>query len=235
MINFIIPQSDSKRKTWIINALSKLPKDSSILDAGAGECQYEKYCSHLKYISQDFNEYNGKGDKKGIQTGKRDISKINIVSDIVDIPVESESFDSVLCAEVFEHIPNPIDAVAELSRVTKKGGTLLLTAPFTSLVHYSPYYFYSGFSQNFYKENLKKYNFKIEEIYTYGNYFDSIALEIARTPLVLLRMYGIKALPLTILCLFMIPAYIFTRILGLVFPKSSELLAFGICIKAKKY
>lgn len=230
----LIPQSDSKRKAWVIKELSLLPKNSTILDAGAGECQYKKCCRHLKYTSQDFNRYDGKGDDKGIQTGKRDFSKIDIVSDIVDMPVESGKFDSVLCVEVFEHLPRPLDALKELSRVMKKGGTLILTAPSSSLTHYSPYFFYSGFSNNFYKENLPKYGFQIEKSYTYGNYFDFITLEIIRTPLVLWRMINILSIPIFLIYPIVIPAYILMRILGIIFPQSSDLLSFGICIKAKK-
>lgn len=235
LLFFLIPQSDSKRENWIAKELNKLTKNSAILDAGAGECQYKKYCQHLKYTSQDFNQYNGTGDKKGIQTGKRDFSRIDIVSDITSIPVESGKFDNVLCVEVFEHLPRPLDALKELSRVLKKNGTLILTAPFASLTHYSPYFFYSGFSSNFYKENLPKYGFKIEKIYTYGNYFDFITLEIIRTPLVLWRIINVLSIPILIFYPLVIPAYIFMRVLGLIIPRSSDLLSFGICIKAKKY
>ena len=235
LISFFIPQSDSKREKWVAKQLKSLLKNSAILDAGAGECYYKQYCSHLNYTSQDFNQYTGVGDKKGIQTGKRDISKIDIVSDIVKMPIKSENFDSVLCVEVFEHLPNPVEALKEISRVTKKGGALILTAPFASLTHYSPYFFYSGFSENFYKESLKLYNFKIEEIYTYGNYFDFITLELIRTPLVLWRMLKILSLPFILIYPVVIPAYILMRIFGLIFPKSKELLSFGLCIKAKKY
>ncbi|MBI2613574.1 MAG: class I SAM-dependent methyltransferase [Candidatus Levybacteria bacterium] len=234
LLALFIPQSDSKREKWVAKELTKLPKNSTILDAGAGECQYKKYCQHLKYTSQDFNQYDGKGDKKGIQTGKRDFSKIDIVSDIVNMPIESGKFDSSLCIEVFEHLPRPLDALKELSRVTKKGGSLILTAPFASLTHYSPYFFYSGFSSNFYKENLPKYGFQIEKTYTYGNYFDFITLEIIRTPLVLWRMINILALPIFLIYPIVIPAYILMRLLSLILPRSSELLSFGICIKAKK-
>lgn len=230
----IIPQSDSAREKWISSNLARLKKGGKILDAGAGECYYQKYCGHLKYVSQDFNGYDGKGDKKGIQTGKRDVSQIDIVSDIVKMPIDSSSFDNVLCVEVFEHIPDPLSALKEMSRVTKKGGTLILTAPFSSLVHYSPFYYYSGFSKNFYKDTLPKYNFKIEEIYVYGNYFDWIALEIARTPLVLWRMIKFWSLPIIFIYLITAPAYIMFRTLGTLIPSSSDLLAFGVCIKAKK-
>ncbi len=231
--NLALPQSDKLREFWVEKKLKRIKKGSKILDAGAGECYYERYCKHLNYVSQDFGKYNGKGDSVGIQTGTRDSSKLDIVSDIVDIPVKKASFDAVLCVEVFEHIPRPLDALLELSRITKKNGVLILTAPFNSLTHYSPYYFYSGFSKNFYKENLPKYGFKIKEIYSYGNYFDYLSVELARVPLAVFRRNKILFLPVAVFYPLAIPIYILMRILSLVIV-SSDLAVFGICIEAVK-
>lgn len=232
--NTILPQSDKLREYWVASKLSEIKKDSAVLDAGAGECYYEKYCKHLKYTSQDFGKYDGKGDEKGIQTGTRDSSKIDIVSDITEIPVKAESFDAILCVEVFEHIPRPLDALSELSRVMKKGGVLILTAPFSSLTHYSPYYFYSGFAKNFYKDNLPRHGFEIREIYSYGNYFDGLSLELARTPLVIFRENKLLFLPIFLLLPFLFSAYIVLRIFSYLFPKTQNLSTFGICIEAYK-
>jgi len=230
----IFPHSDKIREYWIQNQLAKLTKGSKLLDAGAGEAYYQRYCQHLQYISQDFCQYNGQGDKKGIQTSKRDSSKINIVSDITKIPVKPASFDTILCVEVLEHLPRPLEALKELSRILKKGGVLILTAPFTSLSHYSPYYFYSGFSINFYKESLPNYGFKIKEVYTYGNYFDYLSLEIVRTPLVCWRLNKILAILIFLLYPLAIPLYLLLRLLSIILPQSQELLCFGHCLYAQK-
>lgn len=230
----IIPQSDTVRELWLSKQLSRLSKREKILDTGAGECYYRRYCQHLEYISQDLAGYDGRGNRKGIQTGKRDYSRLDIISDIVDIPVKSKSFNAVLCAEVFEHLPAPLDALKEISRILTDGGTLLLTAPFVSLTHYSPFYYYSGFAINFYKENLPKYGFKIEEIYTYGNYFDYLALELLRVPLVCWRAIHIFSIPILLAYPIAIPVYILFRLLARAFPDSQELLNFGHCIRARK-
>lgn len=230
----IVPQSDAVREQWLAKQLGKLPKGKKILDAGAGECYYSRYCKHLKYVSQDVAKYDGQGNKEGIQTGERDYSKLDIISDIADIPVKSRSFDAVLCAEVFEHLPNPLNALKEISRILADGGTLLLTAPFVSLTHYSPYYYYSGFSINFYRKNLPDYGFKIEEIYTYGNYFDYLALELLRAPIVCWRKTHFFSIPILFIYPIAIPVYALLRLLAVVLPDSQELLNFGYCVKAKK-
>jgi SAM-dependent methyltransferase len=110
----------SNRERWLKKTLRKIPKGKKILDAGAGELQYKKYCEHLKYTSQDFAEYNGEGNTSGLQMGSWDNTKLDIVSDITSIPVANASFDAIMCVEVFEHIPKPIDAIKEFSRILKK-------------------------------------------------------------------------------------------------------------------
>jgi ubiquinone/menaquinone biosynthesis C-methylase UbiE len=175
-----------ERELWVKSALAKLPAGSRILDAGAGEQRYSTYCSHLNYVSQDFCEYEGEGNKQGLQTGTWDLSKIDIVSDIINIPEPDASFDAILCTEVLEHIPDPIAALGELYRLLRPGGELILSAPFASLIHLAPYHYYSGFNRYFYEHHLPKIGFTINEIATNGNYSEYVAQELRR----LLMYYG---------------------------------------------
>lgn len=172
----------STRIAWIEKTLKKIPPGNRILDAGAGEQQYKKFCSHLQYISQDFAKYDGRGDKKGLQTGSRNNTGLDIVSDITSIPVPDCSFDAVLCTEVFEHLPEPLLALKEFSRIIKKSGYLIITAPFCSLTHYSPYHYYTGFNRYFYETHLIKFGLRIIEIKANGNFFEYLAQEIRRVP-----------------------------------------------------
>lgn len=168
------------REEWLERTLREISQGSRILDAGAGELQYKKFCSHLEYVSQDFGQYDGEGDNHGLQMSSWDNTKLDIVSDITAIPVDDESFDAIMCVEVFEHISEPARAVKEFSRILKKGGVLVITAPFCSLTHFAPYHFSSGYNRYWYEKILAEYGFEIQEITPNGNYFDYVAQEIGR-------------------------------------------------------
>ena len=50
--------NEAKRSSWIEQVLLKIPTGVRILDAGAGELKYKKYCSYPEYASQDFYSRN---------------------------------------------------------------------------------------------------------------------------------------------------------------------------------
>lgn len=138
---------------FIIDTVRKevLP-GSKILDAGAGTIRYKKYFSDCIYLTQDFKQYED-------PSGNFQYGMIDYVSDIIDIPVEDNSFDVIICTEVFEHIPRPDLAVKEFSRILKSGGKIYITAPLGSGVHFYPYHYYGGCSKSWYIKYLKEYSF----------------------------------------------------------------------------
>lgn len=220
------------RDEWIENQLSNLQEGSSILDAGAGEGKYKKFCEHLNYTSQDIAEYDGSGDGTGIQTKERNYEKLDIISDIINIPVSDNNFDNIMCIEVIEHVPNPLEAIKEIHRILKKGGSLILTAPFNSLTHYAPYHYSTGFSRYYYQHHLENLGFEIEEIIPNGNYFEYLAQEVRRIKNVAFQ-YSAKNLNI----FFKIGIYLVLVLLGSLSKKdegSHELLNFGYFVKAKK-
>lgn len=178
------------REAWLREALGRLPAGSSILDAGAGTQRYRAYCEHLVYTAQDFAQYDGTGDGTGAQTGSFDYGRLDIVSDITAIPRPDASFDAVMCVEVLEHVPDPAQAVAELVRLLKPGGTLLLTAPFASLSHYAPYHFAAGFNRYWYEHHLSRLGLDVVEATPHGGYFDVLLQEVRRLPAIARRYAG---------------------------------------------
>src|SRR5512138_639710 len=67
------------RERWLEQTLKKIPSGCRILDAGAGELKYKKFCQHLNYVSQDFAQYDGKGDGAGLHRKNWDQSRLDIV------------------------------------------------------------------------------------------------------------------------------------------------------------
>ncbi|MBI9043086.1 MAG: class I SAM-dependent methyltransferase [Anaerolineaceae bacterium] len=220
------------REKWLRKTLLSIPEGSKILDAGAGELQYKKYCNHLEYVSQDFGKYDGKGDGEGFQFGNYDNSQLDIVSDITDIPQPDQSFDVIMCVEVLEHLTEPIKAIKEMARLLRPGGRLILTAPFNSLTHFSPFFYYTGYSQNFYEYFLNEFDFNIEEIQKNGNYFEYLAQELWRLPRMVekysRRNYPVVILPL-VLFLLLFLSWVNKKDI-----ESNGLLCMGIMVTAIK-
>lgn len=182
--------NSDNRHQWVADKISKIPDGESILDAGAGEMPFLKYCSHLKYSSQDFCQYDGVGNSKGLQTCSFQTSKIDIVSDITNIPVPDNFFDNVLCTEVLEHTRDPVSVVKELIRVLKPSGRLIITTPFCSLTHFAPYHFYSGFNKYFFQSFSDC--LQIEELSANGNFYEFLAQEINRLSFIANRYDKVK-------------------------------------------
>ena len=179
---FFQDYNEINRQKWLKEVLEALPKGVRILDAGAGELKNRKYCKHLKYVSQDFCQYQGEKEvgSDSLQLENWDISHIDIVSDITAIPEPDASFDAILCSEVLEHIPEPTHALDEFYRLLKPGGNLILTAPFSSLVHMAPYHYCTGFSKYWYEHHLEARGLSIKTLTANGNWFALMRQEISR-------------------------------------------------------
>jgi SAM-dependent methyltransferase len=52
-----------------------------------------------------------------------------MVGDALELPFPDGAFDRVIAAEVLEHIPDDRQAIAELARVLRPGGTMAVTVP----------------------------------------------------------------------------------------------------------
>lgn len=102
-----------------------------LLDVGCGQKPYAEIIRNVDaYVGLD------------VPTTMHGVSKIDVVGTALALPFQDSTFDNVLCTEVLEHISDPLAVLREMRRVTKPGGTLLLTVPLSEQLHEEPYDFY---------------------------------------------------------------------------------------------
>lgn len=125
-----------------------------ILDVGCGEKPYANLFAATEYIGIDI-EQSGHDHTR---------SDIDVFYDGLNIPFEDNSFDSIVCFEVLEHVFEPEKIIQEMYRVLKPGGKLMLTTPFIWNEHEIPYdygrYTYFGLKHLFTKNEFNVVNQK---------------------------------------------------------------------------
>ncbi len=224
--------NEAERDAWVKTRLLELPSDQRLLDAGAGMQPYRKFCTHLRYVAQDFAKYDGKGNQAGLQIAQWDQSNLDLVCDIMHIPEPDGAFDNILCTEVLEHVPDPVGVVAELSRLLRPGGKLIVTAPFASLTHFAPYHFSSGFSRYFYEKVFPDKGLHIVELTASGSYFHFLAQELRRLPSIAEQYAGVR--PGLLQAAVQHLALVFLQRCASRDKDSSTLLAYGYFVIAQK-
>ncbi len=87
---------------------------------------------------------------------ERRIAEVKYVGDIQNMDmINNDSYDSALCLEVLEHVPNPVKAISEMHRILKKGAKLICSVPHLSRLHEEPhdYYRYTKYGLRYLFEN----------------------------------------------------------------------------------
>lgn len=101
-----------------------------VLDLGAAEAPYRRWAaSGVRWISLDYPETSAR---------RRTAAAPDLWGDAGAVPLLDGSVDAVLCTEVLEHVPQPPAVMAEVVRVLRPGGRLVLTAPFIWGLHEAP-------------------------------------------------------------------------------------------------
>lgn len=90
----------------------------------------------------------------------------------IDRHFEKDSFDCVICTEVLEHTNDDRKVVKNINFVLKAGGNLILSAPFTYVLHEKPHD-YRRYTMFGLRDILEKNNFRINSVISMGGTFSS--------------------------------------------------------------
>jgi SAM-dependent methyltransferase len=111
---------------------ASLPDGASLLDAGAGECQYAHLFHRQRYLAVDL----------GIGDPSWNYRRLDCIADLAALPLAPASFDACVNIVTLEHVREPAAVLAELARCLRPGGRLLLIVPMEWEVHQAPHDFF---------------------------------------------------------------------------------------------
>jgi SAM-dependent methyltransferase len=93
-----------------LRLMASLLRKGTLLDIGCTERSLRGFAAGSEYIGVDLRE----GD---------------VMASAEALPFRDESFDSIGCGEVIEHLRSPRSCIDEIRRVLKDDGTAVLTTP----------------------------------------------------------------------------------------------------------
>lgn len=109
-----------------------------ILDLGTGYGAYRPRLEQLasQYLAIDVQPHN---------------SCLDALADGRQLPFPTATFDTIVCAQVLEHTPEPWHLLAQAHRVLRPGGKLIISVPHLSYLHAMPedYYRYTNYGLTF--------------------------------------------------------------------------------------
>jgi len=158
-------------------------------------------------------------------------SNVDFIGDIQSMTqIPDNTYDSAMCLEVLEHIPQPQQALNEAFRILKPGGTLVLSVPHLSRLHELPndYFRFTRYGLNYL---LKKSGFSVQAIYERGGLLSFLGHQVALIMfLIIWGIPGIKHVAFILNALInTIPVFYLDRWL-----KSDRLFPMGYTVVASK-
>lgn len=83
------------------------------------------------------------------------------------LPLQDAAFETVILSDVLEHVPDPALLWAEMSRITRPGGKLLLNTPFLHCLHEQPHDYFR-FTEHALRMFAEQNNFDIVKLEAIG-------------------------------------------------------------------
>lgn len=120
-----------------------------VLDIGCGQKPYQRLFNVKRYVGLEIDTPENRAHKNA-----------DFFYDGTVFPFADHEFDSAIINQVLEHVFNPGDFLAEIYRVLKPDGMLLVTVPFVWDEHEQPYD-YARYSSYGIKHLLELHGFAV--------------------------------------------------------------------------
>lgn len=127
LVRLLDPVAERIRSA-VLELAGELPGGSLILDAGCGENRFKRAMTGHRVIGYD----SGVGDRRW------DYGALDVMGDLESLAVRTSSMDAAMLIVVLEHVRRPSAVLAEIARVLKPGGCLLLVVPLLWEEHQVP-------------------------------------------------------------------------------------------------
>lgn len=123
------PHHFARAELWkAMQTLVPLAGTGRVLDVGCGSQPYRSLFREHDYVGLEFDTARNRATKSA-----------DLWFDGRRFPSDDAAFDIVLCSQVLEHTPEPQAMIAEIARVLRPGGRLILSVPFVWDEHEQPY------------------------------------------------------------------------------------------------
>lgn len=130
----LLPEGDPstpERKSRLARSLKDYSNVLTVLDAGCGTGEFTEYLCEL-----GFNAFGVDLSTSALSKArKRSLSDRYVEASLHNsLPFADNSFDAIWFSEVIEHILDVHSCVAELNRLLKTNGVLIITTPYHGLI-----------------------------------------------------------------------------------------------------
>jgi len=144
-----------RRDEYINGHLARLPEGSLVVNVGCGVVRrFEAVCPG-RFLATDL----------------RVLPNVDFASDASALPLADGSVDLVLSLELVEHVPEPAAVLAEIARVLKPGGTVILSVPSTVPRH-DDHDYWRFTAQGL--DRLGSASFEDGEVFVFGGTFEAL-------------------------------------------------------------
>lgn len=156
----------------------------TMLDVGCGDKPYEQFFTPYvsKYIGvEHVTTY------ANTNAGTR--GRADVLYEGDRLPFDDASIDTVLCAQVLEHTPEPQKLLTEIARTMRPGAVAILSAPFSFRLHEEPHDYFR-FSPHAWKTMCDAAGLEIERLIPHGGFWTLMAHKM--NSFLALRVVGIE-------------------------------------------